>query len=155
MLTHRQVQAIRDGERDATTAKFADSVVAPLYGAYEALARARAARGVLELDVPERRVLIGADGNVTDIQVRERLDSHKLIEEFMIAANVAAAETLEQRKAPVMYRVHDQPTREKLASLGEFLATLGLKLARGQVVHPRHFNRILERVQGRPGGTSG
>ncbi len=149
-LTYRQVQATRNGERDATTAKLADSVIAPLYGAYDALARARRARGVLELDMPERRVLIGADGNVTDIQVRERLDSHKLIEEFMIAANVAAAETLEERKAPVMYRVHDQPTREKLASLSEFLATLGLKLARGQVMRPRHFNRILERVQGRP-----
>jgi ribonuclease R len=105
---------------------------------------------VLELDVPERRVLIGADGNVTGIEMRERLDSHRLIEEFMIAANVAAAETLEERMAPVMYRVHDQPTREKLASLSVFLATLGLKLARGQVVRPRHFNRILERVQGRP-----
>ena len=149
-LTYRQVQATRDGVPDAATAKLADSAVAPLYGAYEALARARRARGVLELDVPERRVLIGADGGVADIQVRERLDSHKLIEEFMIAANVAAAETLEERKAPVMYRVHDRPTREKLASLSEFLATLGLKLARGRVVHPRDFNRILERVQGRP-----
>ena len=83
-------------------------------------------------------------------EMRERLDSHKLIEEFMIAANVAAAEALEERKAPVLYRVHDQPTREKLASLAEFLQTLGLKLARGQVVRPRDFNRILERVQGRP-----
>jgi ribonuclease R len=149
-LTYRQVQATRDGERDATTAKLADRVIAPLYGAYEALARARRARGVLELNVPESRVLIGADGDVTDIQVRERLDSHKLIEEFMIAANVVAAETLEERKAPVMYRVHDQPTREKLESLREFLQTLGLRLPRGQVVRPRDFNRILERVQGRP-----
>ena len=149
-LTYRQVQATREGIRDQATAKLADSVIAPLYGAYEALAQARRARGVLELEVPERRVLIDADGNVAGIELRERLDSHKLIEEFMIAANVAAAEALEERRSPVMYRVHDQPTREKLESLREFLETLGLKLARGQVVRPRDFNRILERVQGRP-----
>jgi ribonuclease R len=149
-LTYRQVQATRDGIRDKDTAKLADSAIAPLYGAYEALARARRTRGVLELDMPERRVLIDAAGNVVGIRLRERLDSHKLIEEFMIAANVAAAEALEERKAPVLYRIHDQPTREKLASLREFLETLGLKLARGQVVRPRDFNRILERVEGRP-----
>jgi ribonuclease R len=149
-LTYRQVQATREGIRDETSAALAEEVIAPLFGAYEALARARRARGVLELDIPERRVLIGADGNVTGIQLRERFDSHKLIEEFMIAANVAAAETLEERKVPVMYRVHDQPTHEKLASLREFLGTLGLKLARGQVVRSRDFNRILERVEGRP-----
>jgi ribonuclease R len=149
-LTYRQVQATCEGIRDETTAALAEAVIAPLFGAYEALARARRARGVLELDIPERRVLIGADGNVTGIQLRERFDSHKLIEEFMIAANVAAAETLEERKVPVMYRVHDQPTREKLASLREFLGTLGLKLARGQVMRSRDFNRILERVEGRP-----
>jgi ribonuclease R len=149
-LTYRQVQATRDGIRDTATAKLADGVIAPLYGAYQALARARRTRGVLELDVAERRVLIGSDGNVDAIQLRERLDSHKLIEEFMIAANVAAAETLEKHKAPVMYRVHDQPSREKLASLREFLETLGLKLVRGQVLRPRDFNRILARVEGRP-----
>ncbi len=149
-LTYRQVQATREGIRDKVTAKLADSVIAPLYGAYEALAQARRSRGVLELEMPERRVLIDANGNVAGIEMRERLDSHKLIEEFMIAANVAAAEALEERKAPVLYRVHDQPSREKLATLAEFLQTLGLKLARGQVVRPRDFNRILERVQGRP-----
>jgi ribonuclease R len=149
-LTYRQVQATREGIRDKDTAKLADTVIAPLYGAFEALARARRARGVLELDMPERQVLIDGAGNVAGIRLRERLDSHKLIEEFMIAANVAAAEALEERKAPVLYRIHDQPTRDKLASLREFLETLGLKLARGQVVRPRDFNHILERVEGRP-----
>ena len=94
-LTYRQVQATREGIRDKVTATLADSVIAPLYGAYQALARARRARGVLELEMPERRVLIDADGSVAGIEMRERFDSHKLIEEFMIAANVGAAEALE------------------------------------------------------------
>lgn len=150
-LTYRQVQAAHDGWFDDRTRPLAEPVIASLYGAFAALARARVARGVLELEVPERRVLIGADGGVAGIELRERLDSHKLIEEFMIAANVAAAEALEERKAAAMYRVHDQPSREKLESLREFLETLDLRLPRGQgVMRPRDFNRILARVEGRP-----
>ncbi|QLH40585.1 MAG: ribonuclease R [Defluviicoccus sp.] len=149
-LTYRQVQAARDGQPDATTDTLRDTVIAPLYGAFEALESARKARGVLELDVPERRVMIAPDGSVQGVEQRERLDSHKLIEEFMITANVAAAEALEARKAPVMYRVHDQPGREKLESLRQFLETLEIRLPRAQVVRPRDFNRILARVDGRP-----
>jgi len=149
-LTYRQVQAARDGRPDETTARLQETAIAPLYGAYEALAAARQARGVLELEVPERRVVIGEDGGVRGIELRERLDSHKLIEEFMITANVAAAEALEERKAPVMYRVHDQPSREKLESLREFLDTLDIRLPRGQVLRPKDFNRILARVEDRP-----
>lgn len=150
-LTYRQVQAARDGQSDGRpAATIAERVTGPLYGAYEALWKARCARGVLELDVPERRVRIGSDGEVEGIEVRERLDSHKLIEEFMIAANVAAAETLEARKAPAIYRVHDQPSRDKMESLRQFLETLDIRLPRGQVLRPRDFNRILARVKGRP-----
>lgn len=153
-LTYRQVQAAHDAQTgDAAGLAAGPSdlpMIAPLYGAYEALARNRTARGVLELEVPERRVLIGPDGGVAGIELRERLDSHKLIEEFMIAANVAAAEALEERKAPAMYRVHDQPSREKLESLREFLETIDVRLPRGQVLRPRDFNRILARVAGRP-----
>ena len=147
-LTYRQVQAVHDGRSPEEAARL--PMIGPLYGAYQALAQARAARGVLELDMPERRVRLADDGSVAAIEVRERLDSHKLIEEFMIAANVAAAEALEERKAPVMYRVHDQPSREKLESLREFLETIDLRLPRGQVLRPRDFNRILVRVEGRP-----
>jgi ribonuclease R len=149
-LTYRQVQAARDGHADDATMHLAEPVIAPLYEAFGALARGRADRGVLELEVPERRVRIDADGGVAGIELRERLDSHKLIEEFMIVANVAAAEALEERKAPVMYRVHDQPSREKLESLREFLETLDLRLTRGNVLRPRDFNRILQRAAGRP-----
>jgi len=149
-LTYAQVQDAHEGRFDEVTSGLNESVITPLYGAYEALARARATRGVLELDVPERRVLIDAAGDVAGIAVRERFDSHRLIEEFMILANVAAAETLEARKVPCMYRVHDQPTPEKLASLREFLETLGLKLPRGNLMKPHDFNRVLERAAQMP-----
>lgn len=149
-LTYAQVQDAHEGRFDEVTSGLIESVITPLYGAYEALARARTTRGVLELDVPERRVLIDAAGDVAGIAVRERFDSHRLIEEFMILANVAAAETLEARKVPCMYRVHDQPTPEKLASLRDFLETLGLKLPRGNLMMPHDFNRVLERAAQMP-----
>jgi ribonuclease R len=149
-LTYDQVQEARDGRPDETTGTLGENVIMPLYGAYAALNRARMARGVLELDVPERRVLIDATGDVAGIAMRERFDSHRLIEEFMILANVAAAETLEARKLPCLYRVHDQPTPEKLASLRDFLETLGLKLPHGSTMKPHDFNRVLERAAAMP-----
>ncbi len=149
-LTYTQAQAARDGQVDDTTDGLRDRVIAPLYGAYEALCKARKKRGVLELDISERRVLIGEDGNVTGIAKLERFDSHKLIEEFMIAANVAAAQTLEKRKHPCLYRIHDQPTMEKMEILREFLATLDLPIPKGQVMRAAQFNGILEKVADTP-----
>src|SRR5690606_34003145 len=108
-LTYEQVQSAHDGRPDGVTAPLLGNVIEPLYGAFTALLAARGRRGTLELDLPERQVVIGEDGRVKAIHVRTRLDSHRLIEEFMIAANVAAAETLEQRRWPCMYRVHDAP----------------------------------------------
>ncbi|MFO1129180.1 MAG: ribonuclease R [Rhodospirillales bacterium] len=149
-LTYRQVEAARHGDTDETTARLARSVIAPLYGAYQALAEARHKRGVLELDVPERQVRVDADGHVTAIHLRERLESHKLIEEFMILANVAAAEALEERKTPCVYRVHDQPSADKLEALRDFLDTVGLSLRPGRMTRPGDFNGILSRVEGTP-----
>ena len=150
-LTYEQVQAARDGRPDDATGPLVEPVLAPLYGAFQALARARGSRGVLELDLPERRVVIGEDGAVVGIEQRQRFDSHKLIEEYMIAANVAAAEALEAKRCPaIMYRVHDEPSREKLEALRDFLATIGLKLARGEVTRAALFNRILERAAETP-----
>jgi ribonuclease R len=149
-LTYTQVQEARDRRPDDTTAPLTGTVIDPLYGAYEALARARRERGVLELDLPERRVVIGDDGAVVRVETRERFDSHKLIEEFMICANVAAAVGLEERKRPCVYRVHDQPSRDKLEALRQFLDTLGIKFPRGQVVRAKDLNRILAKAEGRP-----
>ncbi len=149
-LTYTQAQAARDGAPDAATAPLMDTVIAPLFGAYRSLARGRVKRGVLELDLPERRVVLDDGGNVRTVEIRPRHDSHRLIEEFMITANVAAAETLEKLKQPCMYRVHDVPVVEKLDALRTFLGSLGLKLAKGQVIKPRHFNRILEKAAETP-----
>lgn len=149
-LTYEQVQAARDGQPDETTGPLMENVIDPLYGAFEVLARARAQRGTLELDLPERKVRLDEAGHIVEISVRERLDSHRLIEEFMILANVAAAEALEARSAPVMYRVHAEPARDKLEPLSEFLKTMGYSLPRGQVMKPENFTRILEKAAGSP-----
>jgi ribonuclease R len=149
-LTYTQVQEARDGDPDDTTGPLMETVIEPLYGAYQALAKARAKRGTLDLDIPERRVFLGPDGDVVAIRARSRFDSHRLIEEFMIAANVAAAETLEARAVPCMYRVHDRPSYEKLESLREFLDSIALSLPKGQVLQPTHFTRLLERAEETP-----
>ena len=143
-LTYEQVQAARDGTPDESTAPLVPSVIAPLYGAFQALAAARLRRGTLELDLPERQVRLDGRGRVTTLSERPRYDSHRLIEEFMIAANVAAAESLETQSSPLLYRVHDQPTPDKLENLRQFLGSLGLKLARGHGTRPIHFTQILK-----------
>jgi ribonuclease R len=149
-FTYEQIQAARDGEPDAAARPLMASVVTPLYDAFEALDTARRARGVLDLDLPERRAELDADGKVKSITTRVRLDSHRLIEEFMIAANVAAAETLERRRQPAMYRVHDQPSPEKIEALREYLDALSIPFAKGQAVRAATFNRVLERVRDQP-----
>ncbi len=149
-LTYNQVQAARDGKSDAITEPLMASVINPLYGAYAALLKNRSKRGVLELDMPERKVEVDTEGNVEAISVRQRLDSHKLIEEFMICANVAAAETLEKAKMPCLYRVHDEPAQEKLAGLREVLSSVNISFEKGGVATPKRFNRVLKLAAGTP-----
>ena len=152
-FTYEEVQQAIDGTPSDQAGPLLDPVIRPLYGAFAALDHARRQRGALDLDLPERRIQLDADGKIASIEPRARLDSHKLIEEFMIAANVAAAETLERLHKPCLYRIHDAPDPMKLAALSEFLANIGIpgvKLAKGQVIRPRHFNTILERVAGTP-----
>ncbi len=148
-LTYEEIQSVRDGQGDLPTAVPA-ATVASLYDAYDALARARAARGALELDIREDRVVLDADGRPVAVVARSRLDSHRLIEEFMILANVAAAEELEMRRRPCMYRVHDAPDPDKVATLRDFLDELGvpgLAFAKGQAPKPELFNRLLRRAE--------
>jgi len=146
-LTYVQVQAAMDGTPDAIAQPLLDTVIRPLYGAYAAVAKARDARHPLALDLPERRIELNEAGHVQSIRIAERLDAHKLIEEFMIAANVCAAETLEQKTTPCMYRIHAEPALAKLDSLRDFLKSLDYSLARGQVLKPELFNRILEKAK--------
>ena len=108
----------------------------PLYAAYEALKQARSERAPLDLDLPERKILLKPDGTVDRVVTPERLDAHKLIEEFMILANVAAAETLERARTPLIYRVHDEPSMEKIVALREFLATLDIPFAKEGALRP-------------------
>lgn len=117
-----------------------------LWSAWGALAKARAARDPLNLELPERRVMLNEAGKIEEIAVRERFDAHRVVEDFMIAANVAAAKALEAKAAPVVYRVHETPSREKLIALREYLATMGRKLALGQVIKPSLFNAMLASI---------
>ncbi|MEN3749356.1 VacB/RNase II family 3'-5' exoribonuclease [Sphingomonas sp. HF-S3] len=123
-----------------------EAALRPLWDCWDALNKARAKREPLDLDLPERRIVLDEKGRILSVAPRERLDAHKLIEDYMIAANVAAAKALEGKKAPVMYRVHEPPAREKLVALKDYLETLDVAFALGQVIKPHTFNRILERV---------
>ncbi|MGE3244732.1 MAG: ribonuclease R [Beijerinckiaceae bacterium] len=147
-LAYQQAQAAIDGQPDETSAPLLEPVLKPLWAAYEVLKKARDARHPLDLDLPERRLVLDAEGKVDRVIVPPRLDAHRLIEEFMILANVAAAETLEAHSQRLIYRAHDEPSVEKLNGLGEFLASIGIKLAKGQVLKPEQFNGILARVKG-------
>jgi ribonuclease R len=149
-LTYAQAQRAFEGNPDADHGEITRAALAPLWEAYQALAKARDARDPLNLDLPERRIVIGEDGKVKSIAYRERLESMRLIEEFMIQANVAAAETLEKARVPLIFRVHEQPSKEKLFAFADFLRTISLSFAKGQVIKPGVFNRILERAKNTP-----
>jgi ribonuclease R len=126
--------------------KIVEKALKPLWACWRALFAARQKRDPLELDLPERRVVLDEKGRIMSIAPRDRLDAHRLVEDFMIAANVAAARALEAKKSPVMYRVHEPPSREKLVALKDYLATFGVEFALGQVIKPGTFNRVIERV---------
>jgi ribonuclease R len=147
-LNYAQTQAAIDGRPDDTTGPLLDPIIKPLYDAYALVKRARDERDPLDLDIPERKILLKADGTVDRVIVPERLDAHKLIEEFMILANVAAAEMLEKKALPLIYRVHDEPTLEKVHNLQEFLKTLDLPFAKSGALRPALFNRVLAQVKG-------
>ena len=146
-LTYAQAQRAFDGEDKSELAR---TVLTPLWRCYEALAKARDKRDPLNLDLPERRIVIGADGKIASIAFRERLESMRLIEELMIQANVAAAESLEKARQPLIYRIHEQPSKEKLFAFSDYLRTIGMNFAKGQVVKPGVFNRILAQAKGTP-----
>jgi ribonuclease R len=148
-LSYQQAQLAIGGRTDEDTEALVKPVLAPLYAAYETMVRARIERQPLDLDLPERKILLKGDGTVDRVITPERLEAHRLIEEFMIMANVAAAETLEKARVPLIYRVHDEPSIEKINALREFLATLDIPFAKGGVLKPEAFNRILARVKGR------
>jgi len=149
-LAYAQAQAAIDGAPDDTTGALLTDVIAPLYAAYGALKKGRSERQPLDLELPERKLLLKPDGTLDRVVVPPRLEAHRLIEEFMILANVCAAETLERAHSPLLYRVHDEPSAEKLEGLREVLASVGIKLPKHGAMRPGVFNTILARVQGTP-----
>lgn len=150
-LTYEQVEDAHLGQADDTTRPLMDSVIKPLYAAYSVMKHARELRGALALDLPERKAIIDREtGHITAIVPRQRLASHQLIEEFMILANVAAAHALEDKSAPCVYRVHDQPAFDRLDATRDFLKQFGYSLPKGDSVHPRDINRILEKTAETP-----
>jgi ribonuclease R len=147
-LHYEQAQLAVSGRPDEETEAIADRVLAPLYAAYRTVLQAREERSPLDLDLPERKIVLKSDGTVDRVIMPQRLESHKLIEEFMILANVAAAETCEKARVPLIYRVHDEPSPEKLNALREFLVTIDINLPKGGALRPEGFNNILARVKG-------
>jgi len=149
-LTYEQAQAAIDGVESAVDDELLNTVLRPLWGAFAALSRARNARSPLAIASIERRIVLNADSRVTSIEPRASLEAHKLIEEFMIQANVCAAETLERRRSPIIYRVHDAPTADKLESLKDFLATLDIPWTSGEAARTSRFNRLLDSTKAGP-----
>ena len=149
-LSYERAQAAIDGRPDDLTGPLMDAVLTPLWAAYAVLKAGREARSPLAIESNERRIVIGDDGHVASITPRAALEAHKLIEEFMIQANVCAAQTLEQRKTPLIYRVHDTPSAEKLLNLADFLATLAIPWTKGETVRTERFNRLLAQTRETP-----
>ncbi len=149
-LSYQQAQAAIDGKPDDKSGPLLEPILKPLWNAYAIMKRGRDRRQPLELDMPERKIVLKADGTVDKVIIPERLDAHKLIEEMMIQANVAAAETLEKKRQPLVYRVHDAPTLAKQEVLREFLATLGISMAKGGQMRSNSFNGILAKAEDTP-----
>ncbi|MBQ0717311.1 MAG: ribonuclease R [Sulfitobacter litoralis] len=147
-LHYEEVQDAIDGNPNDRTGPLQEPVLKPIYAAYAALKAARAERQPLDLNLPERRIELDADGTVKSVNFKDRLDAHRLIEEFMVLANVAAAETLLAKKTPLLYRIHEEPSPAKLDALRETAQAAGYTLAKGQVLHTRHLNKLLNDAAG-------
>ena len=151
-LSYEQAQAAIDGAPDDATGPLMAGVLTPLWTAYRTMKRGREQRSPLDIESMERRIVISPEGEVISITPRLSLEAHKLIEEMMVQANVCAAETLEQKRTPLIYRVHDAPSQEKLQTLSEFLATLGVAWNKGEAARTERFNRLLALMRGGPHG---
>jgi ribonuclease R len=147
-LNYREVQEAEDGAPNEKCAPLMNEVIHPLFAAYRALKLARAKRQPLDLDLPERKIVLSDEGKVESVRFAERYDAHRLIEEMMILANVAAAEELNRLKRPLLFRVHEEPSPEKMEALREVAQASGFTLAKGQVLKTRHLNQLLAQAEG-------
>ncbi|MDP3175338.1 MAG: ribonuclease R [Phenylobacterium sp.] len=149
-LSYEQAQAAIDGTPDDRTGPILEPILKPLWAAYATMLKGRRARSPLAIESMERKIVISPEGEVVSITPRASLEAHRLIEEMMIQANVSAAETLESKKTPLIYRIHDAPSREKIDSLAEFLGTLGIAWSKGEAVRTDRFNRLLDETREGP-----
>jgi len=148
-ISYEEAQAAFDGAPGDAAKPFVDNALTPLLACYNTIAKARDKRAPLELDLPEKKIVLDGQGRVADVRLRERLTAHRVVEDFMISANVAAAEALEKKAQALIYRIHEQPSMDKMETLRSFLDGFDYKLARGQVVRPNIFNRILDLAKDR------
>jgi len=149
-LSYEQAQMAIDGNPDDKTGTIAEGILRPLWAAYHCMLRGRLARSPLGIESDERRIIIAPEGHVASITKRTSLEAHRLIEEMMVQANVCAAETLEQKKTPLIYRIHDTPSPEKMMALTDFLATLDIPWTKGEAPRTDRFNRLLEETREGP-----
>ena len=147
-LTYQEAQDAADGRPSDRAAELVDTVIQPLWNTYAALKEARRRRNPLDLDLPERRIELSEEGRVVSVNFRDRFDAHRLVEECMVLANVCAAETLEEKRRRFLYRVHEEPSPEKLKALREMAEGMGLTLAKGQVLKTQHLNKLLNDAAG-------
>ncbi|MDP4032895.1 MAG: ribonuclease R [Pseudorhodobacter sp.] len=147
-LCYTEVQDAIDATPNPRCAPLLEPVLKPLFAAYQVTKQSRALRQPLDLDLPERKIVLGDNGKVVSVAFAERYEVHKLIEEFMILANVAAAEELTRLRRPLLFRVHEEPSPEKLDALRDVAEASGFTLARGQVLKTSHLNRLLAQAEG-------
>ena len=154
-LSYEQAQAAidgvapPDGQDGDKAGPLLDPILRPLWAAFRLMGKGREQRSPLGIESDERRIII-KDGEIQSITRRASLEAHKLIEEMMIQANVCAAESLEAKRTPLIYRVHDTPSQEKVMSLVEFLQTIEVKWSKGEAPTTARFNKLLDDTRESP-----
>jgi len=149
-LSYEQAQAAADGRFDDVTGPIVDAVLKPLWTAYRVMLKGRRKRAPLAIESLERKINMSPKGEILSIEPRVSLEAHRLIEEMMIQANVSAAETLEQKRTPLIYRVHDTPSQEKVFNLADFLQTLGRPWNKGEAPTTKKLNALLDSMRDTP-----
>jgi len=149
-LSYEQAQSAIDGQTDDTTGPIMDAILTPLWTAYHTMLKGRLKRSPLAIESPERRIRMTPDGQIASIEPRVSLEAHRLIEEMMIQANVCAAQTLEQKRTPLIYRIHETPSQEKTFNLADFLQTIGKPWDKGQAPTTKRLNALLDETRDGP-----
>ena len=149
-LSYEQAQAAIDGQQDDVTGPIMDAILYPLWNAYSTMLKGRERRSPLAIESPERRVIMAPGGGIAAIEPRKSLEAHRLIEEMMIQANVCAAETLEKTRTPLIYRVHEAPSQEKIFNLADFLHTIAKPWNKGEAPTTKRFNKLLDEMRDTP-----